>query len=60
MPRTKPTTIPAFIKTEFIWNGEKLNIKVVATINISRRYAPNLCLNPEMKLLSQKHENTGQ
>ena len=29
-------------------------MKVVGTINIRRRYAPNLCLNPEMKSIEPK------
>ena len=54
IPRIKPSTSPAFIKTAFIWKGEKWNIKVVGIINISRRYAPNLCLKPEMKSVEPK------
>ena len=53
-PRIKPPISPAFIKTAFIWRGEKWKIKVVGTINIKRRYAPNLCLNPEMKSIEPK------
>jgi len=29
-------------------------MKVVGTINISRRYAPNFCLNPEIKSIEPK------
>ena len=29
-------------------------MKVVGTINISRRYAPNFCLNPETKSMEPK------
>ena len=53
-PRTKPPTRPAFIRKAFIWKGEKWNIKVVGTINISRRYAPNFCLKPEIKSIDPK------
>ena len=52
--RTNPPIRPAFIRTAFIWKGEKLNIKVVGTINISRRYATSLCLNPEIKSIEPK------
>ena len=53
-PSIKPPIRPVFIRTAFIWKGEKWNIKVVGTINISRRYAPNFCLNPEIKSIDPK------
>ena len=53
-PRIKPPISPVFINTAFIWKGEKWKIKVVGTINNSRREAPNLCLNPEMKSIEPK------
>ena len=43
-----------FIRTAFIWKGDKWNIKVVGTINTSSRYAPNFCLNPEIKSIEPK------
>ena len=48
-PRINPPTNPEFIKKALAWKGTKLNIKGVGTMNRSRRDAPNLCLNPEMK-----------
>ncbi len=52
-PRIKPPIKAAFISIDFIWNGEKWNIKVVGTMNISRRYVPDFCLNPETKSTKQ-------
>ena len=53
-PRINPPIRPAFIRIAFIWKGEKWNIKVVGTINISRRYAPSFCLNPVIKSIEPK------
>ena len=53
-PRSNPPIRAVFIRTAFIWKGKKWNIKVVGTINISRRYAPNFCLNPEIKSTEPK------
>ncbi len=53
-PRSNPQIRAAFIIIAFIWKGEKSNIKVVGTINISRRYAPNFCFHPEMKSIEPK------
>ncbi len=48
-PSNKPPINPELVRTALIWKGEKWKIKVVGTINIRRRDAPNLCLNPDMK-----------
>ena len=53
-PRSNPPIKEVFIRTAFIWRGKKWNIKVVGTINISRRYAPIFCLNPEIKSIEPK------
>ena len=53
-PRINPPISPAFIRKALIWKGEKWNMKVVGTINISKRYAPNFCLNPEIKSIEPK------
>ena len=38
----------------FTWKGKRRKIKVVGTINIRRREAPNLWLNPETKSIDPK------
>ena len=53
-PRINPPIRPAFIRLAFIWKEEKWNIKVVWTINISRRYEPDFCLNPVIKSIEPK------
>ena len=53
-PRIKPPISTVFINISFNWNGEKWKIKVVGTININRRYKPNLCLNPDIKSIKPK------
>ena len=53
-PRINPPIRAVFIRTAFIWKGKKWNIKVVGTINISRRYEPDFCLNPVIKSIEPK------
>ena len=55
-PSNKPPISPEFINIALIWRGEKWEIKVVGIINKSRREAPNLCLNPEMKSIELKNK----
>ena len=52
--RINPPIRTEFIRIDFICKGEKWKIKVVGTINNSKRYAPNFCLNPEIKSIEPK------
>ena len=56
-PSISPPTKPAFINIAFAWKGKRWKINVVGIINIIRRYAPNLCLNPDMKSIDPRIKN---